>query len=168
MSLYDSTIPQYKKMLQNLDKWLASAEAHAKKKGFDVNVLIQARLAPDQYPFVRQVQSACDAAKSCAARLIGKDPPSHPDTEQTFEELHARVRKVIGYIEEIPRKDFDGAETRDIALPFLEGKKVVGKDYVHELALPNFYFHVTTAYAILRHNGVEIGKMDYIGSLNLK
>ena len=168
MSLYDSTIPQFKKMLQNLDKWLGAAEAFAKKKNFDVNTLTQARLAPDMYPFVRQVQAACDAAKSAAARLIGKEPPSHPDTEQTFEELHARVRKVIAYLEEIPRKDFEGAETREISLPFLEGKKIVGKDYVCELSLPNFYFHVTTAYAILRHAGVDLGKMDYIGSLNLK
>ena len=168
MSLYDSTIPQYKKMLQNMHKLLLAAEAHAKKKNFDVNVLIQARLAPDQYPFVRQVQSACDSAKYAAARLTGKEAPSHPDTEQTFEELHARIRKVTSYIEEIPRKDFEGAETREIALPFLEGKKLAGKDYVNELTLPNFYFHAVTAYAILRHNGVELGKTDYIGSLSVK
>ena len=168
MSLYDSTVPQYKKMLQNLDKWLGAAEAQAKKKNFDVNVLIQARLAPDMYPFVRQVQAACDAAKTAVARLTGKEPPSHPDTEQTFEELHSRIRKVLGYIEEVPRKDFEGAETREIALPFLEGKKIAGKDYVCELSLPNFYFHVTTAYAILRHNGVDVGKSDFIGSLNVK
>jgi len=168
MSLYESTVPQFKKMLQNLDKWLGAAEAHAKKKNFDVNVLAQARLAPDQYPLVRQVQAACDAAKSAVARLTAKEPPSHPDTEQTFEELHARIRKVLAYVEEVPRKDFEGAETRDIALPFLQGKKIAGTDYVNELTLPNFYFHVVTAYSILRHNGVELGKTDYIGSMNVK
>ena len=168
MSIYDSTVGSYTKMLKNLDKWLEAAEAYAKKKNFDPNVLVQARLAPDQYPFVRQVQSACDSAKTAGARLAGKEPPSHPDTEQTMEELHGRVRKVIKYLEELPRKDYEGAETRAIALPFLEGKKISGDHYTYELSVPNFFFHLVHCYAILRHNGVELGKQDYIGSLTLQ
>lgn len=168
MSIYEATVPQFKKMLGNLDKWLEAAEAHAKKKSFDTSVFVQARLAPDQYPFVRQVQSACDAAKFAVARLTAKEAPAHPDTEQTFEELHARVKKAIQYLEGFSAKDFEGAAQRPIELPFFEGKKLTGADYLNELVLPNFYFHLVTAYAILRHNGVDVGKRDYIGSLNFK
>src|SRR4051812_2122501 len=101
MSLYDASVPQFKKMLLGLDKWLEKAEAHAKAKSFDPNVLLSARLAPDQYPLLRQVQSACDSAKSCAARLAGKQPPVHPDTEQTIDELHARIRTVVAYLDSV-------------------------------------------------------------------
>jgi uncharacterized protein len=161
-------IGQYKKMLGNLDGWLKKAAAHAKAKNFDPNVFVQARLAPDQYPFVRQVQSACDTAKFGAARLAGKEAPKHPDTEATIEELHARISAVISYLDTFTAKDFEGSDARDIPLPFLQGKTVKGSDYLVELQTPNFFFHVTHAYAILRHNGVDVGKMDYIGSLNLK
>jgi hypothetical protein len=160
-------IGEYKKMLGNLDGWLKKAAAHAKAKSFDPSVLVNARLAPDQYPFVRQVQSACDAAKFAAARLAGKDAPKHPDTETTIEQLHARIESVTAYLGTFTAKDFEGAEKRAITLPWLEGKHLEGADYVVELCTPNFFFHVTTAYAILRHNGVDVGKTDFIGSLTL-
>ncbi len=168
MSLYEASVPQLKKMLTNLDKWLETSVAYAQKKSFDPNVLCQARLAPDQYALTRQVQAACDAAKFAAARLTGREAPKHPDTEQTIDELRARVRTVIAYLDTFSAADFDGAEERLITIPVLEGKVIQGSDYLTELALPNFYFHVTTAYAILRHNGVDLGKRDFIGSLNVR
>ena len=168
MSLYEATIPQSKKMLTNLDKWIEKGVAYAKTKAFDPNVLAAARLAPDQYPLTRQVQSACDSAKFAAARLTGKDPPKHPDTETTIDELRARIASVVAYLETFSAADFNGAEKRMVKLGFMEGKGLIAGDYLNEMFLPNFYFHVTTAYAILRHNGVDVGKMDFIGSLNLK
>jgi len=168
MSLYEASIPQFKKMLTNLDKWIEKAVAHAKAKAFDPNVFVTSRLAPDQYPFVRQVQSACDSAKFPAARIAAKEPPKHPDTEQTIEELRARIATVLAYLDTFKPADFEGAEKRIVPLSFMPGKGLAASDYLFEMALPNFYFHVTTAYAILRHNGVDVGKQDYIGSLNLK
>ncbi len=168
MSLYEASVPQLKKMLTNLDKWLETSVAYAQKKSFDPNVLCQARLAPDQYALTRQVQAACDAAKFAAARLTGREAPKHPDTEQTIDELRARVRTVIAYLDTFSAADFNGAEARLVELPFMEGKVIQGSDYLTELALPNFYFHITTAYAILRHNGVDLGKRDFIGSLNVR
>src|SRR4051812_16892037 len=167
LSLYESSVPQLKKMLKNLDKWIETAVTHAEKKSFDPNVMVTARLAPDQFPLSRQVQSACDAAKFGAARLTGKEAPKHPDTEQTMAELRARVQTCIAYLDTFSAADFQGAEKRPVALPFFEGKSLLGVDYLNELTLPNFYFHVTTAYAILRHNGVALGKADFLGSLNL-
>ncbi len=161
-------IAQFTKMLENLDRWLDKAEAHAAKKSFDVNVLAAARLAPDQYPLSRQVQAACDAAKFAAARLSGQEPPKHPDTETTFPELKARVASVLGYLKTFTPASFEGASSRVVPLSFLPGKGLAGEDYLNELSAPNFYFHVTTAYAILRHNGVDVGKSDYMGSLNLR
>ena len=168
MSIYESSVPHLKKMLTSLDRWLDAASAHAQKKSFDVNVLLQGRLAPDQYPLVRQVQTACDGAKFAAARLTGKEAPKHPDTEQTIDELHARVKSVVAYLDTFKAADFAGAEGKLIDLPFLEGKKIKGDDYLNELVLPNFYFHVTHVYAILRHNGVELGKRDFISGLTLQ
>ena len=168
MNLYDSSVPQMKKMLDNLSRWLDKAEEHAKKKSFDPNVLVQARLAPDQYPLLRQVQSSCDSAKFAAARLTGKEAPKHPDTETTIEELHARIKTVIAYLDTFSEKDFAGASERHIELPWAQGKWVPGNEYLNALQLPNFYFHVTTGYAILRHNGVPLGKMDYLGSIDLR
>jgi hypothetical protein len=159
MSLYDETVPQFSKMLRSLDKWLDKAVAHAAAKSFDPSVLLQARLAPDQYPLLRQIQSACDAAKTAAARLTGEEPPKHPDTEQTLEEIRARIRTVLAYLETKRAEDFAGADQRLVKLPFLQGK---------QLSLPNFYFHLSMAYAILRHNGVDVGKNDFIGSLKLR
>jgi uncharacterized protein len=165
--IYDM-ISQMKKMLGQLDKWLDAAQAHAKAKAFDANVILGLRLAPDQFAFARQVQTACDTAKLAAARLAGKEAPSHPDTEQTVEELQARVRTVIAYLDGFSAKDFEGAATRVVTQPRWEGKVMTGKNYFIEHAVPNFFFHTGHAYAILRHNGVNIGKRDYLGTLSLQ
>ena len=167
MSLYEVLVPQFKKMLGNLERWLDAGVALAEKKKFDPNVLLQARLAPDQFPLVRQVQSACDQAKFTLARLCSKDPPSHADTEQTVEELRARIHQVIAYLDTYTPADFEGVEDRVLELRALQGKKIRGVNYVYELQLPNFYFHATTAYAILRHNGVDLGKRDFLGPVTL-
>ncbi|MFO0586469.1 MAG: DUF1993 domain-containing protein [Polyangiaceae bacterium] len=167
MSLY-SVVPQLTKMLENLDKWLTKGDEHAKAKSFDPNVLCAARLAPDQYALTRQVQAACDAAKFAAARVSGKTPPAHPDTETTMAELHARVRTVVEYLGTFRKEDFEGAEARVVGLNFMPGKGMKAEDYLTEMAVPNFYFHCNMAYAILRHNGVPVGKIDYIGNVNLQ
>jgi hypothetical protein len=166
--LVHAQVKQFKKMLQNLDVWLEKATSHAKVKNFDPNVFAAARLAPDQYPLTRQVQSACDAAKFASARLSAKEAPKHPDTEQTMDELRARIRVATSWLDSLTEADFAGAEARVIDLPFLEGKVLSGVEYLVELASPNFYFHVTTAYAILRHNGVDLGKRDFLGSLPVR
>ena len=168
MSLYEASIPQLKKMLNNLDKWLEVAVAHAAKKSFDPSVLLASRLAPDQYSLTRQIQACCDGAKFTAARLTGKEAPKHPDTETTVDELHARIRAVVAYLETFTEADFADAKTRTVELSFMPGKVITAADYLNEMGLPNFYFHLTTAYSILRHNGVDLGKQNFIGSLNLR
>jgi len=167
MSIYAACIPQMTKMLDNLSACLDKAVASAEARGFDAQVLLTARLAPDQYPLTRQLQGAADAAKFAGARLTGKDAPVHPDTETTIDELRARLKTAADFLRGLTAADFEGAADRDIALPFIPGMVLRGTDYFNELALPNFYFHATTAYAILRHNGVDVGKRDFIGSLNL-
>jgi hypothetical protein len=122
-------------------------------------------LAPDQFAFARQVQTACDTVKLAASRLTGKEAPSQPDTEQTLDELRARVRSVVAYLDGFSEKDFEGAAARTVTQPRWEGKTMTGADYFLEHALPNFFFHLTHAYAILRHNGVSLGKRDYLGTL---
>jgi uncharacterized protein len=163
--LYDLTVPQFTKMLQNLARFFDKAAAHADQKKFDVNVLLQSRLAPDQFPLVRQVQVACDTAKLATARLTGREAPSHPDTEQTLDQLRARVESTIAYLSTATREDFAQAAERRITQPRWNGRSLSGAEYAVQHALPNFYFHVTTAYALLRHNGVDLGKMDYLGAL---
>lgn len=159
------TIRQFAKMLGNLDRWLETGSAFAEKKKVEPDVLAQARLAPDQYALARQVQSACDAAKYAAAYLSGQKAPSHPDTEKTLGELRARIRTCVQYLESVKPSGYAGAADKRVSPPWLQGKWFRGADYLAQLAVPNFYFHVTTAYAILRHNGVELGKMDFIGSM---
>jgi hypothetical protein len=163
--LYDVTVPQFTRMLQNLNRFFDKAVAHADAKKYDPSVLLTARLAPDQFALIRQVQIACDTAKLATARLTGREAPSHPDTEQTLAELRARIESTIAYLDTARREDFVGAEERRITQPRWNGRSLSGTDYAFTHALPNFYFHVTTAYAILRHNGVDLGKMDYLGSL---
>ncbi len=167
MNTANPCVTQAVKMLENLDRWLTKAEEFAKSKSFDVNVLLGARLAPDQYALSRQVQAACDAAKFMAARLGGQPSPAHPDTETTMAELHARVGAVTEFMKGIEAGAYEGASARVVPLPFVPGKGMKGDDYLMELSLPNFYFHVSMAYAILRHNGVPLGKIDYIGSLTM-
>jgi hypothetical protein len=156
-------VTQYGRMLENLDAWLDKGAAYAKEKGFDPEVFTAARLAPDQYALVQQVQSACDAAKYAAAYLSGQKAPSHPDTEKTLGELKARIATCIAYLKTFKAGDFAGAEERRVAPPWMGGQSVRGESYLHRISVPNFYFHVTTAYAILRHNGVSLGKADFVG-----
>ena len=161
-------IQLFTQTLENLEKWMDKAAEHAKARSFEVDVLAQARLAPDQFAFVQQVQAACDQAKYAAAYLGGKPAPSHPDTEQTFAELRQRIQKCLRFLETVQAKDLVGAEERKVSPPWLGGKWLRGDDYLVHVALPNFFFHATMAYAILRHNGVDLGKMDYIGSMPLR
>lgn len=163
MNTFELTVPQLAKTLRNLDKWLRAAEAYAEQRKFPVDNLIHCRLAPDQYPLVRQVQTACDNAKFIAGRLAGKDWPAHADTETTFEQLHQRIASVQTYLETFKPEDF--AADRKISLPWMAPKWLTGTDYLVQFGLPNFYFHVALAYGILRHNGVPLTKTDYIGGL---
>lgn len=156
-------VPQFSKMLANLDAWLGKASEHATHKKFEIDTLLQARLAPDQYALVRQVQSACDAAKFACAYLSGKPAPTHPDTETTMVQLRERIASCRSYLETVTAADLANAETARVAPKWMQGKWVRGDQYLVQVALPNFYFHVTTAYAILRHNGVDVGKSDFIG-----
>ncbi len=166
--MYNEIFGQFKKQLRQLDKWLEAAEAHAKTKGFDPNLYLGFRLSPDQFAFARQVQTTCDTAKLAASRLTGKEAPSFPDTETTLAELRARITAVTGWLDTLSAKDFEKAATQSITQPRWEGKTMTGADYFLEHALPNFYFHLAHSYAILRHNGVAIGKRDFLGPLTQK
>jgi uncharacterized protein len=163
--MYFAIIGQLKKELGQLDKWLTAAGEYAKAKSFDPAIFLSLRLAPDQFAFARQVQTTCDTAKLATARLAGKEAPKHEDKEQTLEELSARVRSVISYLDSFSAADFEAAATRVITQPRWEGKTMSGANYFLEHALPNFFFHLSHAYAILRHNGVGLGKRDFLGQL---
>lgn len=167
ISMHSASVPVFTRMLDNLLGWLSKAQAHATAKKFDAGVLLGTRLAPDMLPFVRQVQIACDAAKFGVARLAGADAPKFEDSETTLEELRQRIQKTIEYISSVPAAQVNGSEQRDITVPGRNGSLTfTGEDYLRQFALPNFFFHVTTAYALLRHNGVELGKADYLGATN--
>lgn len=162
-SLFDASIPVYLHMLRNLDAILDKAEAHAKATNGDLGGYMDARLAPDMHSLVGQIQLASDAAKSGAARLSGVAPPSFPDTESTWPELKARIAKTIAFVEGLKREQLDGAEDRTIELPLPNRTlSFSGRDFLALFALPNFMFHVTTAYALLRSQGVPLGKMDFL------
>jgi len=164
IAVYDLTVPVYTRMLTNLLTIMDKAEANAAERKFDTAVLAGARLSPDMIPFRGQIMIATDHVKGSVSRLAGRDVPSWPDTEQTFDELRARIRKALDLLATITPADLDGSETRDVTLK-LGGSDVQenGLVYLTQRALPNFYFHITTAYAILRANGAPIGKRDYIG-----
>jgi hypothetical protein len=166
--MYYESIRQMRKTLAQLDKWLDAGVAFAKTKSFDPNVFLGCRLAPDQFALVRQIQTACDTPKLAASRLTGKEAPKHPDTEQTIDELKARIASVLAYLDSFTPKDFEGTAARTITTPRWEGKILSATEYLFEHALPNFYFHASHTYAILRHNGVGIGKQDYLGQLSLR
>ncbi len=166
--LYEITVPQFSKMLNNLNAILGKAAAHADSKKFEMDVLLQSRLAPDQLNLVKQIQIACDSAKLCASRLSGKDAPVHDDKETTFSQLKKRIEEVIAYLNTFKPVDFKDADQKKITQPRWEGKYLTATEYALQHAIPNVYFHVTTAYAILRHNGVEIGKKDYLGEMPYK
>jgi len=164
LSMYQASVPVFARMLENLSAILAKGAAHAEAKKIDPAVFINARLAPDMFALARQVQIAADAAKGCVARLAGAEVPSYPDTETTFAELQARVAKTLAFIKGFTAAQIDGSEDRTCVLKIRgEDMKFRGQDYLFKLAFPNFFFHVTTTYDILRHNGVEVGKLDYLG-----
>jgi len=166
--LYAITVVQYQKMLGNLSAILDKASAYAESKKFNADVLLNSRLAPDQFNLIRQVQIACDTAKFGAARIAGKEAPSHPDTETTVEELQARIKATQDYLATFTEQDFVGAAERHVSQPRWEGKYLTGLEYTLEHSFPNIGFHITTAYSILRNNGVDVGKKDYLGSMPYK
>jgi hypothetical protein len=163
VSMHAVSAPIFVRNLNNLSSMLAKAEQQAKAKGYDPAVLLSARLAPDMFPLTKQIQIATDNAKGCVARLAGQQIEAIEDTETTFAELQARIKKVLGIVESYKPEQFEGSEAREITIkiPNME-LKFSGLDYVNQWAMPNFYFHVTMAYAILRHNGIELGKKDFL------
>jgi uncharacterized protein len=164
LSMYDASVVPFRLQLNALEQILAKAQAHAAHKGYDPAHLLQARLFPDMFPLSRQVQIACDMAKSGAARLAGMEPPRHEDNETSFDELRARIGKTLAYIDSVERGLIDGSEERQVVVPLRDRTlKLSGRDYLFGFVLPNLYFHAATAYNILRHNGVELGKKDFLG-----
>jgi uncharacterized protein len=163
-SIYDTTVPVFTRMLTNLLVFLDKAEADAGARKYSTDVLVDARLAPDMIPLRGQIMIATDHVKGCVSRLAGQPVPSWPDEEKTIEELRARVRKALDLLATITPEALAGSETREVTLKTRTGEvSMNGLDYVNQRAMPNFFFHVTTAYAILRHNGVPLGKSDFIG-----
>ena len=164
--LYTGSVPVFRKMLTALDAILTRTENHIEEKKLEPDAFLQARLFPDMFTFVRQVQIACDFAKSVPARLAGADVPSYDDSERTFADLHARIRKTLEFAAAIDETKFAGAENREIVLrpgTPRERRFAGGEAYLFAYGIPQFFFHVSTAYALLRHNGVDLGKMDYMG-----
>ena len=165
MSFYEATVPAFQQLLGSLSGLLTKAEAHCKAKNIQPEVLLSARLYPDMLPFTKQIQLASDfAAKGCA-RLTQSEVPSTPDTEKTFEELKQRLAKTIDYVKGYKPAQFEGADTKDVTFPAGPDKTITvkGNQFLTAFSFPNFYFHAATAHGILRHNGVEIGKRDFMG-----
>ena len=165
ITMHSASVPIFVRMLANVNAWLDKAEAHATAKKFDTSVYLSARLAPDMLPFTKQIQIACDTVKFCVARLASVDSPKFDDNETTLTELRERINATIAYVKSVPAAQIDGSEEKDITLPRRDGPIIMkGEAYLKHFVLPNFFFHLTTAYALLRHNGVEVGKMDYLGA----
>lgn len=161
---YDLTIPAFQHGFSVLSKLLDKAEAFAEEKKFKPEVLVDARLAPDMLTLAGQIQRLSDTAKATAARLTGTEAPSFPDDEKTLADLRARIARTTDYLAAVPQAAFEGAAERTVTVKTRGGEvSSSGKDYLLTFALPNFYFHLTTAYAILRHNGVPVGKLDFLG-----
>jgi uncharacterized protein len=165
--MYFEVITQCTKSLKNLETCLDKAEQHAAAKKFDVGVLMTSRLAPDMQHFIYQVQSACDYVKAAAAWLSGQTPPKHEDNERTIAELRARIQKTVAFAESVNEVQYAGAGERKVKLFSAPGKVIGGEDYLLQMTIPNTFFHIAMAYAILRHNGVDVGKMDYLGRISL-
>jgi len=159
-------VQQCARSLGNLQVCLEKAVQHAAAKKFDVNILLTSRLAPDQHHFIYQVQSACDYVKGAAGWLSGQAPPKHEDNEKTLDEVRERIRKTITFVESVSEDQYAGASERKVKLSWAPGKVIAGSDYLLQVTIPNVFFHITTAYAILRHNGVDVGKMDFLGAMN--
>ena len=165
ISMYSASLPVFVKMLGNLALWLDKADSFAAAKKFDVSVLLNSRLAPDMLPLTRQIQIACDAAKFGVARLAAVEAPKMDDSEATLSELKSRIQRTLEFIESIPAASVENTEQREVQVPArgMDPLQFKGEDYLRFFVLPNFFFHVTTAYAIMRHNGVDLGKGDYLG-----
>lgn len=165
ISMYEASIPVFIRMLKNLAAILAKGATYAEAKKIEPTVLVNSRLYPDMFPLARQIQIASDAAKGCGARLAGREPPKFEDNEATFPELLTRIDKTIAYLETLKPEQINGSEQKTITLQIRKNTMTfLGMPFLLNFALPNFYFHVTTAYDILRHCGVEIGKQDFIGA----
>jgi len=165
ITMHSASVPVFVRLLGNLTAWLDKAEAHAAAKKFDASVLLGMRLAPDMLPLKTQIQIACDTAKFCVARLAGVEAPKFDDTEASIAELRERIRQTVAYMQSVSAALVDGSEDKDVVIPRRDAPVTMkGEAYLKHYATPNFYFHVTMAYALLRHNGVEIGKMDYLGA----
>jgi hypothetical protein len=165
MSFYDATVPAFLQILGSLTGILTKAEAHCKAKNIQPELLLGARLYPDMLPLTKQIQFVCDFAGKSCARLTGSEVPSTPDTEKTFDELKARLARTIDYVKAFQPEQFAGAEARDVSFPIgpTNTMTLKGQQFRNHFAFPNFYFHAATAHGILRHNGVEIGKRDFLG-----
>ena len=170
MSMSNASIPVFEISLNALSVLLDKAEAYAEAKKIDPTALLNTRLFPDMFTFTRQVQSACDQAKNGGARLAGIDPPRYEDTEKTIPELKARIAKTVAFVKTLDAKKIDASADREITFPLGPTNKghMKGADYLNHFVLPNFYFHATTAYDILRHCGVEIGKRDFFGAIPMR
>lgn len=166
LGMYDASVPVFVKMLGNLSEILKKGQEHANKNGIDESELTTAKLAEDMYPLTKQIQIATDAAKGVTARLAGVEVPSFKDNEETFAELQERIAKTVAFLKSLDAKKIEGKEQATIEFANRAGEfKFTGKDYLFTMAFPNFFFHVTTAYDILRHKGVSLGKMDYLGKM---
>ncbi|HVK62404.1 MAG TPA: DUF1993 domain-containing protein [Bdellovibrionales bacterium] len=166
--IFETTVPPFIKTFKNLLAILDKSAAYADSKKFQTEVLLQSRLAPDMFPLMKQIQIACDTAKLGASRLTGKDAPTHADDEVTLAQIKARITSVISYLESFSEKNYADSPARQITTPRWEGKYLTGDEYAIHHVIPNFYFHISMAYAILRNNGVDIGKKDYLGALPFK
>lgn len=167
-AIYSYTIPTFVKFLGTLRNTLDKIEAFAAEKNIDQSVILNDRLAPDMFPFIRQIQIACDNAKGAAARLSGTENPKHEDDEVTIDDLKARINKTLEFVQSVPESAFADAANRQIILPYYPDKYLTGYDYARAYAIPNFLFHVTIAYAIARHNGISVGKADFMNGLPFK
>ena len=164
ITMYTASVPVFVRMLGNLSTWLDKAEAHAQARKFDPALFLELRLAPDMLAFKTQIQIACDTAKFAVARLAGVEAPKFEDKEASLAELRERLRATLAYVQSVPAAKFDGSEERDMVIPRRHDTLTMkGEPYLKYYAFPNFYFHVTTSYALLRHAGVELGKGDYLG-----
>ncbi len=165
VSMHSSTVPAFVRMLNNMLAWLDKAQAHAEARKFDTVNYLGLRLAPDMLPFTRQIQIATDGVKGCVARLAGLEVPKWDDNEASLDDLRARLRKTIDYVQSVPAAQIDGSEAREIVLPMRIGEplRFTGQSYVQHFVLPNLYFHSSMTYALLRQAGVELGKRDFLG-----
>ncbi|MBS0447157.1 MAG: DUF1993 domain-containing protein [Proteobacteria bacterium] len=166
LSMYTASVPQFTRILGNLVSWFAKAEAHAEAKKFDPSVYFELRLAPDMLAFAKQVQIACDTVKFAVARLSDVEAPKFEDNEKTFAELRQRVQRTLDYIQSVPADKIDGTDAKEVTLPRRDGPlTMTGEAYLQRFVLPNFFFHATMTYALLRQAGVDLGKMDFLGAL---